>query len=208
MQTHKHPHSSTICFWKAHFEWKERTSQSYHEAQWSSANVCVFVYTLAHTKAGSALDVCMKLINHMLSNCVDVPRRVLRRGLTTRRAGGIWRPAEPGPSQQNPRTAHHNHTHQSPNGLQRGLSQEPTPEETMTLFKTDCTAQRTAKAAKIDREKFVWSNYSGLNCFKTAISTGSGYQTVSIMKTQRTQNVPLFSLLRNTKKHTFCCSYC
>lgn len=98
--------------------------------------VCVCVYTLAHTNAGSVLDVCMKLINHMLGNCVDVPRCVLRNGLTTRRAGGIWRPAAPGPSQQNPRTAHHNRIRQSPNGLQRGLSQELTPEETMTLFKS------------------------------------------------------------------------
>lgn len=98
--------------------------------------VCVRVQILEHINDVSVLDVCMILINHMLSNCVDVPRCVLGSGLTTHRAGGIGRLAGPGPSRQNPRTAHHNHTRQSPDGLQRGLSQEQIPEETVTLFKT------------------------------------------------------------------------
>lgn len=51
--------------------------------------VCARMYTLAQINAVSVLDVCMKLINHMPGNCVDVPLCVLRCGLTTRRAGAI-----------------------------------------------------------------------------------------------------------------------
>lgn len=51
--------------------------------------VYVCVYTLAHINAARGLDVCVKLIKQMLSNCVDVPLCVLRSGLTTHRAGWI-----------------------------------------------------------------------------------------------------------------------
>lgn len=99
--------------------------------------VCVCACRLWQTYTTmSVLDGCMKLINHMLSNCVDIPHCVLRSELTTHRAGEIGRPARSGPSRQNPRTAHQNHTHQSPNGHQRGLSQELIPEKTITLFTT------------------------------------------------------------------------
>lgn len=98
---------------------------------------CVCVFSLAHINALSILDVCMTIITHMLGNCVDILSWVLRCGLTTHRAAGFWRPAEPGPSQQNPRTEHRNHIHQSPDGHQRGPGRELIPGETITLFTTE-----------------------------------------------------------------------
>lgn len=62
------------------------TELTFNEAQ--QMCICVCVYTLAHINTVSVLDVCMKLINHMLSNCVDVPRCVLRNGPTTHKAAG------------------------------------------------------------------------------------------------------------------------
>lgn len=61
----------------------------------------------------------------MLGNCVDVPH-------TTHRAAGFGKLAEPGPFQQNPRNEHRNHIRLSPGGLQKGLSQELIPEETIS----------------------------------------------------------------------------
>lgn len=72
----------------------------------------------------------MELIKHMLSHSVCC---VLRSGRTIRRAGEIERLAGPGPSRQNPRTARHNRSRRSPDGLQMGLRQGLTPEETITL---------------------------------------------------------------------------
>lgn len=104
--------------------------------------VCESVYTLAHGNAVSVVDVYMKLIiEHVSRRCVAVLS-------TTRRAAEIWRPAEPGPSQQNPRIEHHNHIHQTPGGLQRGPSQEPTPEEAVWKPRDNLWACTTQKASR------------------------------------------------------------
>lgn len=104
--------------------------------------VCESVYTLAHGNAVSVVDVYMKLIIEHVS------RRFVAVLSTTRKAAEIWRPAEPGPSQQNPRIEHHNHIHQTPGGLQRGPSQEPTPEEAVWKPRDNLWACTTQKASR------------------------------------------------------------
>lgn len=133
LRTSKHPYkyplNSTICFWKPHFAWKERMSQSKHETWWISTNahVCVQAVTLTHWNEVSMCGICKKTIKQMLSNCADVLQ-------TIRKAVWIWRPAETDPSLQNPRNAHHNHIHLSPAELQRGPKQELIPVETKKVL--------------------------------------------------------------------------
>lgn len=118
------------------------------EYAWGSVklNKCVraCVCTLAHVNEYSVFDVFRKLIYHMFSNCVDGPH-------TTHRAAGSWRPAEPGPSQQNPRTAHRNHIHQSPDGLLTGLIRELIPAQSITFFKNKVNSQEWTVQEQINR---------------------------------------------------------
>lgn len=84
------------------------------------------------------------------TTCVDIPHRALRSGLTIHRAGGIGKPAGPGPSRRSPRSARRNHTHQSPGGLQRGLSRGPIPVETITVFTTQRKSSKWCRFPQSD----------------------------------------------------------
>lgn len=82
------------------------------------------MWTLANTNTAPTFA------RNWWSTCQATARRcLLRSGLTTRTAGAIGRPAEPGSFRQSPRTARQSRSHPSPDGLRRGPRQEPIPEE-------------------------------------------------------------------------------
>lgn len=121
--------------------------------QRSSRNVCVcewkFVYSGTQIQL-SVLDVYINFNLNTLMNCVDVLS-------TTRRAAAIWRPVEPGPSRQNPRSARHNHIRQTPNELRRGPSQELTPKETVNLFKSQRQWYKHIKVRHQGADDRLWN---------------------------------------------------
>lgn len=136
INTHKHSHSSAICFGKAHFEWKEkgchRVNMRLNEAQQMCVRtVCVDFGKHKCSECAGCLDEANS--PHVKQLCWY--SMFLRSELTTHRAGAIGKPAAPGPCQRNPKTSRHNRSLQSPNGHRRGPRQALIPEETVSVFR-------------------------------------------------------------------------
>lgn len=159
INTHKHSHSSAICFRKAHSEWKgcHRVNVKLNEAQ----QMCVRTVCVDFGKHKCECAGCLDQANspHVKQLCWY--SMFLRSELTTHRAGAFGKPAGPGPCLRNPKTSRHNRSLRSPNGPQRDLRQAPTPEETISVF----TKKRKSERQRGERRE-IFKVYSSLSCYK------------------------------------------